>query len=254
VVFLSQPSGFWRGRGLNFSGLDFAMDQLTDLGLNPGFELMGNPGNAMDRSDRLFTNFSDAAQIEGWRTLVATIAARYVARYGLDVVRKWRFESWNEPDGECKNMLAANIACTPDSFLAYFDGSLAGLRSVDEQLLFGGPASDGADQFLFNLIAHCTNKTAAAAATTYTNTSTSTSTSISSGTASSAACGRIDFLNVHKKGDQSTAAITTQELPVALLTKGLVRGTSLESAAWGNDEADPKVHWSSYYTWQADSR
>ena len=28
----------------------------------------------------------------------------------------------------------------------------------------------------------------------------------------------------------------------------------MEGVAWGNDEADPKVHWSSSYAWRADSR
>ena len=39
--------------GLNFTALDKAMDQLQSAGLFPGFEVMGNPGNNDDRSDRL---------------------------------------------------------------------------------------------------------------------------------------------------------------------------------------------------------
>ena len=36
--------------------------------------------------------------------------------------------------------------------------------------------------------------------------------------------------------------------------RGVVQGTPLEGVAWGNDEADPKVHWSSSYDWRADAR
>ena len=60
---------------------------------------MGNPGNKDDRTDRLFTTFSDHSQILAWRDMVAAISSRYVHRFGLEYVRTWRWESWNEPDG-----------------------------------------------------------------------------------------------------------------------------------------------------------
>ena len=54
--------------------------------------LQGNPGNADDRSDRLFTDFSQPEQISAWKDLVHAVASRYIQRYGLATVRKWRFE------------------------------------------------------------------------------------------------------------------------------------------------------------------
>ena len=56
--------------------------------------LQGNPGNADDRSDRLFTDFSQAEQIRAWKDLVHAVASRYIQRYGLATVRKWRFERY----------------------------------------------------------------------------------------------------------------------------------------------------------------
>jgi hypothetical protein len=79
------------GVGLNFTALDKAMDQLSAAGLFPGFELMGNPGNNENRTDRLFTDFSDHNQILGWKALVHTVAARYIERYGAAAVRQWRW-------------------------------------------------------------------------------------------------------------------------------------------------------------------
>eukprot|EP00041_Stephanoeca_diplocostata_P022921 m.554287 g.554287 ORF g.554287 m.554287 type:complete len:240 (+) comp22177_c0_seq1:980-1699(+) len=125
IVFLQDTQRFarpfWKSRGLNFSALDAAMDQLNQLGLAPGFEIMGNPGNAADRSDRLFTDFTEHTQILAWNQLVHTVATRYIQRFGVDVVRTWRWESWNEPDGECKRNLSAGIVCDLASFCAYFD-------------------------------------------------------------------------------------------------------------------------------------
>jgi hypothetical protein len=49
--------------------------------------------------------------------------------------------------------------------------------------------------------------------------------------------------------------ITAKELPVAAKVAQMLEGTALATkVAWGNDEADPKVHWSSWYDWQADAR
>lgn len=92
--FGAGASPYLASVGLNFTGLDKAMDQLHAAGLSPGFEVMGNPGNADDRSDRLFTDFSQAEQIRAWKDLVHAVASRYIQRYGLATVRKWRFERY----------------------------------------------------------------------------------------------------------------------------------------------------------------
>lgn len=34
----------------------------------------------------------------------------------------------------------------------------------------------------------------------------------------------------------------------------MTKGTDFAGTAWGNDEGDPKVHWSSPYAWRADAR
>ena len=235
--FDSASAPYLQDVGLNFTALDRAMDQLTSAGLAPGFEIMGNPGNRDDRDDRLFTDFSDHAQILAWKDLVHAVASRYIERYGAPAVRQWRWESWNEPDGQCGRNLTVGIACDLPSFLAYWDATAAGLMEADSHLIFGGPASDGKKAFLYGLVQHCINGTNA----------------ITGGRG----CGpkTPSFFNAHFKGDQSTMPIVTAELPVASTVAAMIEGTVLEGkVAWGNDEADPKVHWSSDYGWQADAR
>lgn len=146
-------------------------------------------------------------------------------------------QSWNEPDGECGADLKVGIKCNPDSFLSYFDACSNGLRSVDSQLVFGGPASDGANAFLADLITHCL-----------------TGKDRITGEQACTGNGRVDYLNAHKKGDESTAAVVDIELPVALHVKQVTEGSHLAGAAWGNDECDPKVGWSKEYPWRGDSR
>ena len=127
------------------------------------------------------------------------------------------------------------ILCDTPSFLAYYDATAAGLMLADGGLFYGGPASDGAKKFLYALVQHCLNGTNAITG--------------------ERGCGKADFFNAHLKGDQSALPITTAELPIAETVAQMIAGTDLAGkVAWGNDEADPKVHWSSPYDWRADAR
>jgi L-iduronidase len=237
VHWFDHLSPYLRGKGLNFTSLDLAMDQLVHLNISVGWEVMGNPGNLVDRSDRLFTDFSDASQIHAWGQMVQTIASRYIARFGAPVVRTWRWESWNEPDGQCGKNLTVGIKCELDTFLQYFEATAKALRATDEKLVFGGPASDGSKQFLIGLVKQCTGKNNSARQLVSADT-----------------CRRIDFLNAHLKGEEDAEAITRSELPVALWVQENTKGTVLEGVRWGNDEADPKVGWSHLYDWRGDAR
>lgn len=62
---------------------------IAQSGLVPGFEVMGNP------DDSVFTSFKDQSQLAAWGQMMSALASRYIARYGQDYVRQWRFESWN---------------------------------------------------------------------------------------------------------------------------------------------------------------
>ena len=232
---------------LDWGALDAAMAALHEQGLSPGFEIMGNPGALADRSDRLFTSFKDPAQILGWRDLTQAVAARYLRRFGAAAVGAWRWESWNEPDGQCKRNLTVGIECDQPSFLAYWDACAAGLKAAAAEharsigaeaappLVFGGPAADGKKEFLYALVAHCLNGTNAIDG--------------------SVGCGGTPaFLNAHLKGRASSQRIVDLEKPIAQTVTAMVAGTPLAAAAWGNDEADPLVGWSHLYEWRADAR
>jgi hypothetical protein len=88
----------------NWTLLERLTDMLvTEHNLKIGFELMGNPRLSLTSEVGVFTSFKESAQLESWRTMVATLARRMVARYGGPVVRGWKFEAWNEPDHICSS-------------------------------------------------------------------------------------------------------------------------------------------------------
>ena len=66
---------------------------------------MGNPGGS------LFNSFKDTSQIFAWRTLMRTLAQRYIGIYGLDHLRQWRFESWVGQSGGKEKKERRRIFC-----------------------------------------------------------------------------------------------------------------------------------------------
>jgi xylan 1,4-beta-xylosidase len=79
-----------------------------------------------------------------WQDLVAKLAQNLESRYGADEVRKWYWEIWNEPDypgffiSSDQNMAAAARMIHYDTL---YSRAVAGLRSVDTNLIYGGPAT-----------------------------------------------------------------------------------------------------------------
>lgn len=77
-------------------------------------------------------------------------AKHLVRRYGLDEVRKWYFEVWNEPN------LSGFWSGTKDEYFKLYKASADGLKSVDGGLRIGGPASSKAN-WIQDMIDYCTD-------------------------------------------------------------------------------------------------
>ncbi|MGH2382885.1 MAG: GH39 family glycosyl hydrolase [Candidatus Limnocylindria bacterium] len=136
----------------DFSGIDRIYDHVLGLGLRPIVELGFMPRDLA--SDPSKTVFEYAAIIsppkdwDRWERLVHDLAAHLVDRYGLDEVRGWAFEVWNEAN------LEVFWSGTRDEYLHLYDVSVRAVKSVDTSLLVGGPAS-AAGKWIDELLAHC---------------------------------------------------------------------------------------------------
>jgi xylan 1,4-beta-xylosidase len=126
-----------------FSTLDFLLQQdvrpIVELGFMP--ELLSS-----NASQTVFHYEGGIAQPKDWNafdTFIAEVVSGLVDRYGLEEVRQWRFEVWNEPncgfykDGNC---------CGPDcgdksAYFELYKNVAAAVKSVDKLLRVGGPAT-----------------------------------------------------------------------------------------------------------------
>lgn len=206
----------------DWSILDTAMDVLHENGLLPIFELMGNPSG-------YFTDFMDETQAHAWRHFVKSLAEHYIHRYGLDAVRQWYFETWNEPDvGWWQQSIEA--------FMIYYDGCSEGLKDADPELILGGPGTARTMSPIFlKFLEHCDS------GTNYFTRETGV---------------RLDFISVHEKGVRSSPedlnpnsmGITEREIEAIQHIRA--NHPRLADLPFMNNECDPQVGWKHFHTWR----
>ena len=81
--------------------VDNVYDALLRLGLRPFVELNPMPAALASGPKTMFfykMNVTPPKSYEEWGNLVEAFARHIIQRYGLDEVRQWYFEVWNEPD------------------------------------------------------------------------------------------------------------------------------------------------------------
>ena len=135
----------------DFSGIDRVYDLLLSLGLRPIVELSFMPRDlAADPSRTVFAYraiISPPRDWQRWADLVRALVAHLVDRYGLDEVRGWAFEVWNEAN------LEVFWSGTRAEYLRLYDLTARAVKDVDPGLRVGGPASAAAG-WIEELVAH----------------------------------------------------------------------------------------------------
>jgi len=131
--------------------VDKVYDALLALGLKPFVELNPMPAALASGSETMFhyrMNITPPRVWNEWHDLVAAFATHCVERYGLDEVRSWHFEVWNEPN------LSGFWTGTKEDYFQLYTHAARALKSVDPGLRVGGPASSKA-HWIADLIGFC---------------------------------------------------------------------------------------------------
>ena len=131
--------------------LDKVYDSLLAMGLKPFVELNPMPAALASGPDTMFhykMNITPPRDWTEWYDLVRAFAAHCVERYGLEEVRQWHFEVWNEPN------LSGFWSGTKEEYFQLYAHAARAVKSVDPALLIGGPASSKA-HWLADLIEYC---------------------------------------------------------------------------------------------------
>jgi xylan 1,4-beta-xylosidase len=122
----------------SFLNADLILDFLLSIGMRPFVELSFMPRAIASGRKTVFSyqaNVTPPKNYRAWETLIHKLAAHWVNRYGVNEVRNWFFEVWNEPN------LKAFWTGTRREYFELYRATAIALKRIDPLLKVGGPAT-----------------------------------------------------------------------------------------------------------------
>jgi len=130
-----------------FTYVDQVIDAYLELGIEPFLELGFMPGELASGDQTVFWwrgNVTPPSSRAAWADLVRATLAHLVDRYGLEKVRGWPIEVWNEP-----NLTQFWLNADQGAYHRLYEVTAHTVKDVDASLQVGGPAiSPGSDDWL----------------------------------------------------------------------------------------------------------
>jgi xylan 1,4-beta-xylosidase len=80
-------------------------------------------------------NITPPADYDKWKDFIHAFTAHLVERYGLEEVKQWFFEVWNEPN------LPFFFDGTQEDYFKLYQASAEAIKSVNQELKVGGPST-----------------------------------------------------------------------------------------------------------------
>jgi xylan 1,4-beta-xylosidase len=122
----------------SFFNADQIVDFLLSIGMRPFVELSFMPRALASGSKTVFQyrgNVTPPKDYKQWSTLIQTLVAHWVERYGIQEVAEWFFEVWNEPN------LKAFWSGTQKDYFRLYRVTADAIKRIDPSLKVGGPAT-----------------------------------------------------------------------------------------------------------------
>ena len=122
----------------SFFNSDRIFDFLLAAGMKPFVELSFMPSALASGDATVFRykgNITPPENYSQWATLIRKLASHWAERYGVDELRRWFFEVWNEPN--LKNFWTGSQS----DYFRLYQHTVEAIKAVDERLKVGGPAT-----------------------------------------------------------------------------------------------------------------
>lgn len=137
-VVSRRPDG---SLAFSWTYVDQIFDFLLSVGLKPFVQLGAMPGELASGEQVIFhwaMNVTPPKQWEEWEQLAEALGRHCIERYGIEEVRSWHFEVWNEPN------LQGFWTGSQEDYFQLYRSAVLGLKRADDQLRVGGPATSSA--------------------------------------------------------------------------------------------------------------
>lgn len=123
----------------NWQLVDYGLEGLMELGLKPIYTTCFMPADFTDDQTACWPDRNRTGMprdLGQWAGFVADGLRHHIARYGLDEVRSWWFECWNEP-----NLKGCFFGGGREEFFRLWSATWRAVKSVHPDLRFGGPST-----------------------------------------------------------------------------------------------------------------
>jgi xylan 1,4-beta-xylosidase len=135
----------------SFYNTDLIFDFLHSIGMRPFVELSFMPETLASGPETVFhyrANVTPPKDYRQWANLIGKLVRHWVERYGLDEVRGWYFEVWNEPN------LKSFWSGTQAQYFELYRHTVTAIKEVDDRLRVGGP-STAKNEWIAELLDFC---------------------------------------------------------------------------------------------------
>jgi xylan 1,4-beta-xylosidase len=124
----------------NFQYIDALYDSILNVGMKPFVELSFMPQALASGSKTVFWwkgNITPPKDYGKWEQLIQALVKHWTTRYGVDEVKQWLFEVWNEPN--------LNIFWSGDQaeYFKLYEVTTQAIKGVSPAYRVGGPATAG---------------------------------------------------------------------------------------------------------------
>lgn len=129
---------------VSFTNIDSIFDFLLSINMKPFVEIGFMPDCLRTKEYTVFHYkgyISKPSSYETWDWLIETFAEHLIERYGLDEVRQWFFEVWNEPNLGGPESTNGFWAESEEEYYNLYKHTALALKKADSRLKVGGPAT-----------------------------------------------------------------------------------------------------------------
>ena len=126
----------------NYMYVDVLFDYLQRIGMKPFVELGFMPNDLASGKETIFWwrgNVTPPKDYDKWAALIKNLVQHFTDRYGVDEVKTWYFEVWNEP-----NLSPGFWTGTQADYFKLYEYSVKAVKSINPAYRVGGPATAGA--------------------------------------------------------------------------------------------------------------
>ena len=136
----------------NWQNLDRVYDGLLERGVRPLVELSFMP-KRLASGESAFGfyrgNITPPKDLAAWSAFITAFTQHLIARYGIEEVRQWPFEVWNEP-----NLMLIFWTGKQADYFELYKATVTAVKAVDTGIKVGGPATSSI-MWIPEFLAYC---------------------------------------------------------------------------------------------------